>query len=84
MTICLRCRRPLKHPTPSGLGPVCAKAVPPLEPGVPDLFPYDLDRLVHEARQRLEAFINASAAAHRREIRKAFYDASIRADWWQG
>lgn len=78
MTVCLRCRRPLKYPTASGLGPVCAKAGLLLQDTGRDLFPYDLDRAVHAARQRLEAYIDALAAMHLREIRRGFADTRSR------
>lgn len=78
MTVCLRCRRPLKNPTPTGLGPVCAKVGQSLGPGERDLFPYDIDRMVHEARLRLEAFIHASAERHQHAISVAFAEATIR------
>lgn len=54
MTICLRCHRPLKNPSPSGFGPVCAKAVKPVPEVERDLFGYDVQASSLAARERLE------------------------------
>lgn len=35
MTRCIKCHRPLKAPTPTGMGPVCARAVMGVKPKAP-------------------------------------------------
>jgi hypothetical protein len=54
MTVCTRCLRPLKHPTATGMGPVCAKAAraQPVEAVERDLFGYDLDKAVRAIRHQ--------------------------------
>lgn len=82
MTRCIKCHRPLKHATESGLGPVCAKASPPAPPAVDrDLFGYDTAGAAVAARHRLLIHIctlamdahlavkaNARAAAQRMRV----------------
>ena len=62
MTICLKCHRPLKHPTESGLGPVCAKNAQPTPEVKPDLFGYDIEAAAMAAKERIAEFI-ASAVS---------------------
>lgn len=64
MTVCIRCHRPLKQHTETGMGPVCARAaraqvVPEYER---DLFGYDIDKAVHAAQYRLQVHIDSMAA----------------------
>ena len=80
MTHCIRCHRPLKHPTATGLGPVCerkAKAVP-----VPaherDLFGYDVDKAVHHAKYQLQIHIAVLTEDAHQAIRRGFRDARER------
>lgn len=72
MTICIKCHRPLKHPTESGLGPVCAKTANPSQEVERDLFGYDLDKAVMAAKTRLEFFITIRVAQERNAIRVGF------------
>ena len=73
MTTCIRCHRPLKQPTPTGMGPVCAKrAAPPVPAHERDLFGYDLDKAVAAALYRLQVHIDGMAAAASIAIRHEF------------
>ncbi len=59
MTVCIRCHRPLKAPTPTGMGRVCAgraNSAPPPE-HERDLFGYDTEKAAHAARCRIEVLI---------------------------
>lgn len=74
MTVCIRCRRPLKAPTATGMGPVCARAARAQEP-VPherDLFGYDIEKAAGAARERVRVFIEAAAADALMETRRQF------------
>lgn len=75
MTICLKCHRPLKHPTESGLGPVCAKTANPSQEVERDLFGYDAWLAAEAAMARLELFIAAEVALAKHEIRQSFREA---------
>lgn len=78
MTVCTRCHRPLKQPTETGMGPVCARAarIQPVPAHERDLFGYDIDKAVHAARYRLQVFIDSMAADASMELR-ASYRAAI-------
>lgn len=78
MTTCLRCYRPLKHPTESGLGPVCARAVETVQEVECDLFGYDIDAAALAAQARVTEFIELKAAESRWLIKMAFRGARIR------
>lgn len=78
MTICLKCHRPLKRPTESGYGPVCAKAAPPLPEVCRDLFGYEIELAVQAAQVRLEFFIAIRAARERHAIGVEFSEARKR------
>jgi hypothetical protein len=80
MTHCIRCGRTLKHPTETGLGPVCAqkaKAVPVPEHDR-DLFGYDIAKAVHAACYRLTVQVETAAAEARFAVRQGFRDARER------
>lgn len=64
MTVCTRCHRPLKQPTETGMGAVCARRskVEPVPAHERDLFGYDIDKAVHAARYRLQVIIDSMAA----------------------
>ncbi|MCY1167110.1 hypothetical protein D9M73_70670 [compost metagenome] len=64
MTVCIRCHRPLKQPTETGMGPVCARAsrIEPVPAHERDLFGYDIDKAVHAAMYRLQVHIERIAA----------------------
>jgi hypothetical protein len=70
MTRCVRCHRPMKHATDSGLGPVCQRMVPPSSER--DLFGFDIERAAGMARARLALQLDASVCAHLSEMRKGW------------
>lgn len=76
MTVCLRCHRPLKRPTESGLGPVCAKA--PTPEVCRDLFGYDIERAAVGAMARVLESILMNTKAQQAEIRRGFIQARAR------
>lgn len=82
MTICLRCHRPLKRPTESGFGPVCAKAVQPVPDVERDLFGYDIEAAALAAQERLAEFIAVRCAVARHEIRYSFLAARVKLRSW--
>lgn len=80
MTTCIKCHRPLKRPTETGMGRVCAaKFAKPIEPAELDLFGYDIEKAAQAAMQRLHIHIEAMAAEARASLRQAFKQASARA-----
>lgn len=63
MTVCIRCHRPLKWPSPTGMGPVCAsRAAKPVPAHEPDLWGYDIAKGEEAARYRLQVLIEGLAA----------------------
>lgn len=82
MTICLRCHRPLKRPTESGFGPVCAKVVQPVQEVERDLFGYDIEAAALAAQERLAEFIAVRCAVARLEIRYSFLAARVKLRSW--
>lgn len=78
MTTCLRCHRPLKNPAINGMGPVCAKASPPLSEVSRDLFGYEIELAAHAALVRLEFFIAIRTARERHAIGVEFSEARKR------
>jgi hypothetical protein len=68
----------LKHPTESGFGPVCAKAVQPVPEVGLDLFGFDIEAAVLAAQARLSQFIAGRAALAKYEIHRDFYEARQR------
>lgn len=64
MTTCTRCHRPLKRPTETGMGPVCAKAskAQPVPAHDRDLFGFEVEKGIAAARYRVQVQIEASAA----------------------
>lgn len=72
MTICLRCHRPLKNPTESGLGPVCAKAVQPVAEVKRDLFGYDVQAAALAAQARQSIWLDARVVQELREMTGEF------------
>lgn len=57
MTSCLKCRRPLRLPSPDGLGPVCRRKVAPSV----DLFTPRLDADEAAARAAVSSVIDVAA-----------------------
>lgn len=79
MSICQRCRRPIKDATRwGGLGPVCAKLATPLPAVERDLFGYDIDAAALAAQVRLAEFIDARTALALYEVRQGFKAARAR------
>lgn len=78
MTICLRCHRPLKRPTESGMGPVCAKTAAPVQEVECDLFGYDIEMAVQAAQERLSRFIAGRVVLAKYAISRDFYEARQR------
>ena len=78
--VCTKCHRPLKHPTETGMGPVCAKAskVQPVPAHERDLFGYDLDKAFHAARYRVLVHIDSLVAEASMAVRKAGREARAR------
>lgn len=74
MTTCIRCHRPLKHPTETGMGAVCARKVKavPVPAHERDLFGYDIEKAVHAARYRLEVHVAVLAEDARQAVRREF------------
>ncbi len=72
MIICLRCHRPLKRPTESGFGPVCAKAVVPVADVECDLFGFDEAAAAALAQARQALWLDARVAQERREVAAEF------------
>lgn len=81
MTTCLKCHRPLKRPTESGFGPVCAKTSQPIPEVKPDLFGYDIEGAVLAAQARLAEFIDGRTYLARHAVRAGFKDARSRLVW---
>jgi hypothetical protein len=74
---CIRCHRPLKLPTETGMGRVCAKAsrAQPVPAYERDLFGYDLakaqEAAVYRVRVRIETMTVAAQMAVRRQAAAA-------------
>jgi hypothetical protein len=81
MTTCLRCHRPLKTPTESGLGPVCEKLAAPVPEVERDLFGYDIEGAALAARARLAEFVDFRAWLAQQAIAEGFRDARRRQLW---
>lgn len=72
MSYCVNCHRPLRLPTPDGLGPKCRKTAKPIPEVERDLFGFDVPAAALAAVERLRALIEASAAGARIELRHEF------------
>lgn len=79
---CTRCHRPLRKPTATGMGPVCARTAAPAPVHERDLFGYDVDKAVHAARHRIAVAIEAAVVEARMAVRQAFREARVRAGVW--
>lgn len=79
MSICIKCHRPIKDPIRwGGFGPVCAKAVQPVQEVERDLFGFDIESASLAAQERLSQFIAGRAALAKYEIRRDFHEARQR------
>lgn len=76
--VCIRCR-PMKAPTPTGMGRVCAARAKAVEPEVVerDLFGYDIDGAARAAMERLAMEIEMSAALAFLRTKRAFRAARV-------
>lgn len=83
MTYCIKCHRPLKHPTPTGMGPVCAKRAAQPPEHERDLFGYDVEKAVAAALHRLVAFVESCALEARIGLRHEFVKARKRLGVWR-
>ncbi len=74
MTVCIRCHRPLKQPTETGMGAVCARIsrTQPVPAHERDLFGYDIDKAVHAAMYRLQVRIDSMAAEASMAVQASF------------
>lgn len=84
MTTCIRCHRPLKRPTETGMGDVCARKTKAqaLQEPVRDLLGYDLDMAEAFARERVQVTIAAGAADAHMAVRRAFIRARVQLLGW--
>lgn len=73
MTTCIRCHRPMKHPTETGLGPVCERKVNAKAPQAyeRDLLGFDIDRAALVAGDRLRTQLLSSVADAHVRVRRA-------------
>lgn len=84
MTTCIRCHRPLKRPTETGMGPVCAKATKAQAlVHERDLFGYEIDKAVEAALFRVELRIAVTAAEARKAVSRAFHRARVELLGWE-
>ena len=74
MTHCIRCHRPLKRPTETGMGEVCARKAKevPVPDHERDLFGYDIEKAVQAARYRLSVFIGTATVDAHIAVRRGF------------
>ena len=82
MTHCIKCHRPLKHPTASGMGRVCEKRAAPIPPVERDLFGYDIAKAVERALDVLRVRIEFATWQAMYDIRRDFAAARRRYGVW--
>jgi hypothetical protein len=83
MTHCIKCRRPMKHPTESGMGPVCEKRSPPMPTYERDLLGYDIDRACEVAIARIAVVITIVSTEAHIQTRRDFAAARRRLGVWR-
>ncbi len=85
MTVCTRCHRPLKAPTETGMGAVCARKAKkvPVPAHERDLFGYDIDKAAHAATYQLGVRIESLAAEAHMAVKRSFHAARVRLLGWQ-
>lgn len=81
-TRCIKCHRPLKNATETGMGPVCAKTARPVQSHERDLFGYDLDKAEAAARYRSDVGIAASVVEGLIAVRDLARAARVRCGVW--
>jgi hypothetical protein len=84
VTVCIRCKRPLRLPAVNGLGPVCAKlsAQPAPARVERDLFGYDIAKAAEAAHALVKVAIEAAVADAHAAIRSQFRAARVRLGVW--
>lgn len=82
MTHCIRCHRPMKHASESGLGPKCAKTVKPVEKHERDLFGFNEALACEAARARVHVLIESLTVSARIAVRHEFAAARRRLGVW--
>lgn len=82
MTHCIRCRRPLKRPTLTGMGPVCARASTPVPDHERDLFGFDVQKATAAALYRLTVLIEVQTVEAQMAIQRAFRRARVELGVW--
>jgi hypothetical protein len=82
MTHCIKCHRPMKHASPSGMGPVCAKRSEPPPVHERDLFGFDVAKAAEAAQYRIGVHIRSIVIEAHIAVRRAFRDARVRAGVW--
>lgn len=82
MSYCANCHRPLRLPSPDGLGPKCRKTAKPIPEVGRDLFGFDVAASCEAALERLRLHIEASAAGARIGLRSEFAAARRRLGVW--
>jgi hypothetical protein len=72
--ICTRCHRPLRHASPTGMGPVCTKraGTQAPQPHERDLFGYDIASAAQAAHERVRVAIEVATAEALMAIRHGF------------
>ena len=78
MTRCIKCHRPLKHASETGMGPVCAKRAQPIPTVERDLFGYSISEAVASANIRLAYQVEVAADLARWAVRDAYVAARRR------
>lgn len=69
---CIRCHRPMKHATATGLGPVCGKAVAPTPTVERDLFGFDVPAAARAAVERVTVHVQQLAVEAHVAVRREF------------
>lgn len=74
MTHCIRCHRPLKRPTETGMGEVCARKAKevPVPDHERDLFGYSIERAVAAAEYRIGVHIAVLVEDAHQAMRRSF------------
>lgn len=84
MPVCIRCHCPLKVPTATGMGPVCARAARAQAPQKHerDLFGYDVEKAAQAALERIAISVEVSAANAHMAVKRQFAEARVRLLGW--
>jgi len=82
--ICIRCKHPLKTPSITGYGPVCAKKAKavPVPTHERDLLGYNIEAAVASARYVVKVSIDSAAAEATMAVRRDFAAARRRLLGW--